>query len=150
MSKEFQKSHPLARKKNEDIKPLDVYAEHAEIRHLVYSEIKKLHVTLDSNKDSIIGTIIDKFLDCVTPLKNLYDPGRLPVYTSWPKSAFRDKKCCVWTLINCLVQAYWNYESEYAPKERTVSLLIQLKEINECYLEMKVVGGENKGYWLEL
>lgn len=143
---EFQKSHPLARRKIETIKPLDVYTKHTEIRHLVHSEIKKLLVTLGPSNSHIIY----RFLECLTPLKSLHDTGRLPVYATRPRSTTPDKRYCVLALVSCLVQAYWKYESDYTPKEKTVSLLIRLEEINKCYPEMKIAGAENKGFWLEL
>jgi len=136
------------------IRPLDVYAEHAEIRAQVYNEIKKLNYTLSTHVIlQSISTTINTFLDCLIPLKNLYDPGRLPIYRTKPVSPISDKRSCVWALVSCLVQAYWMYESKDGDerhKSIVLEYLDQLKNINEHYPEMKVVGADNKGYWLEL
>lgn len=147
---ESQKTNPLARG-NKDIKPLEVYAEHAEIRKQVHGEIKKLHKTMRSIFPSV-NVAIDKFLNCLTPLKNLHDPGRLPVYATRPRSKHPNKQCCVWAVVSCLVQAYWEYElnDEYANKGLVQMYLKGLRKINEHYPELKIVGAENKGWWLDL
>lgn len=144
---EFQKTNPLARG-NKNIKPLEVYAEHAKIRKQVYNEIKKLLVTLGNNSSHTVYM----FLRCVAPLKNLHDPGRLPVYTSVPRSTVPDKRSCVWAIVSCLVQAYWAYELTDGEGAKLIVLtnLQKLIIINKHYPEMKIVGAENKGYWLEL
>lgn len=144
---QFQKTNPLARG-DKNIKPLEIYAEHAEIRKQVYNEIKKLYKIFLFHD----YVIIDKFLDCVTPLKNLHDPGRLPIYKTVPKSISRNKRNCVWALVSCLIQAYWEYElnDECMDKGLVKFYLKNLREINEHYPEMKIAGAENKGYWLEL
>lgn len=147
-AEEFQKTNPLARG-DKNIKPLEVYAEHAEIRKQVHDEIKKLHWTLGASNSYTVY----KFLDCITPLKNLYDPGRLPVYATVPRSTVSDKRSCVWAIVSCLVQAYWEYELDDSIAEDKVLVLVNLnalKEVNEHYPEMKIAGAEDKGYWLEL
>lgn len=92
------------------------------------------------------------FLHCLVPLKNLHDPGRLPVYATVPKSTIPDKRSCIWAVVSCLVQAYWEYELEdfIEFKVRVNKLLGKLIEINEYYPKMKIVGAKNRGYWLEL
>lgn len=145
MTKEFQRSNPL----DKNAKPLEVYAEHVEIRKQVYFEIKKLLVTLGQENSHIIY----RFLECITPLKNLHDPGRLPIYTTEPRSKTPDKRYCILVLVSCLVQTYWEYELDDSTAEDKVLVLIyldRLKEINEHYPEIKIAGAENKGYWLEL
>ena len=153
---EFQKTNPLARG-DETIKPIDIYAEHAKIREQVFNEINKLHKTLDSNRIYIYRTTIEKFLDCITPLKNLHDPGRLPKYATTPRSIIRGKVSCVWAVVSCLVQAYWKYElgsdNDDGKRENKLMLdryLSQLRAINGYYSRMKVAGTENTGYWLKL
>lgn len=145
---EFQRTNPLARG-DENIKPLDVYAEHAEIRKQVYDEIRKLHITLNSKSCHTYRITIEKFLNCIAPLKNLHDPGRLPVYRTIPRTPICGKVSCVWAVVSCLVQAYWEYESDDSNISAVRILLNKLKEINEHYPEMKIVGAENRGYWLE-
>lgn len=147
MTEEFQRSNPLARG-DKNIKPMDVFAEHTEIRKQVHGEIKKLYKIVLFH-DYII---IDKFLGCLSPLKQLHDPGRLPVYATRPVSTVPDKRSCVWVLVSCLIQAYWEYESDSLIPDRFAvdKYLNQLKKINEHYSDMKVVGAENKGWWLEL
>jgi len=153
MTEEFQRTNPLARG-DENIKSLDVYAEHAKIRKQIYDEIKKLYNIFNPRFNFVNMSItIQKFLDCITPLKNLHDPGRLPVYTVTPKISIPDKRKCVWAVVSCLVQAYWDYESDDSIEEDKILVLVNLnalKEINEHYSEMKIVGAENTGYWLEL
>lgn len=151
MTEEFQKTNPLARG-DKNIKPLEVYAEHAEIRKQVYSEIRQLYDLPFFRQFWKTDNIIQKFLDCLTPLKNLHDPGRLPIYTTVPRSSIPDKQSCVWALVSSLIQAYWRYELD-DPKESKATVLVfldDLKMINEHYPEMKIAGVENKGYWLEL
>ena len=147
MTEEFQRSGPFGK----DVEPLEVYAEHTEIRRLIHDEIRKLYVTLHP-RSSAVNIILEKFQNCLTPLKNLHDPGRLPVCTTVPKSAVPNKQSCVWALVSCLVQAYWEYELEddTGYKEKVYGLLEGLKTINEHYPEMKIVGAKNKGWWLEL
>lgn len=148
---EFQRTNPLARG-DKNIRPLEVYAEHAEIRKQVHDEIKKLYVTLHTYEIFVVDIVIDRFLGCLSPLKQLHDPGRLPVYATVPRSTIPDKRACVWTLVSCLVQAYWEYELEdgFGCGEQLRTLLSELKTINDHYPEMKIAGAENKGYWLEL
>lgn len=149
MTEEFQRTNPLARG-DENIKPLDIYAEHAEIRKQVHDEIRKLHETLDPTPQSV-NIIIDRFLGCITPLENLYDLGRLPICRSEPKSMVPNKLKCVWALVSCLVRAYWEYELENGAEKIPVLLLLErLEEINFNYPKMKIAGAENRGYWLEL
>jgi len=149
---QFQKTNPLARG-DKNVKPLEIYAEHIEIRKQVHGEIRKLYVTLNPALQSV-NIIIDRFLNCLSPLKQLHDPGRLPVYTTVPRSTVSDKQSCIWAIVSCLVQAYWEYElrdtDDLAHKIITGAYLEQLKEINEHYPELKIAGAENKGYWLEL
>ncbi|GAH22341.1 unnamed protein product, partial [marine sediment metagenome] len=63
-----------------------------------------------------------------------------------------DKRSCVWVIVSCLIQAYWEYElnDEYANKGLVQMYLKGLKEINDHYLELKITGAEDRGYWLEL
>ena len=147
MTEKFQRTNPLARG-DENIRPLDVYTEHAEIRKQVYGEIRKLLVTLGNNSSHTVYM----FLKCLTPPKNLHDPGRLPVYAAVPRSKTSDKRSCVWAVISCLVQAYWEYEldDDWGQKSVTLELLNKLRKINDHYPKMKIAGAENKGYWLEL
>lgn len=152
MTEQFQRTNPLARG-DKNIKPLEVYAEHAEIRKQVHDEIKKLYTTLHAYEIFVEDITIDKFLNCLSPLKQLHDPGRLPVYTTVSRSTVPDKRSCVWAVVSCLVQAYWEYELEDSIAEDKVLVLVNLnalKEINEHYPELKIAGAENKGYWLEL
>lgn len=155
MTEEFQRTNPL----DKNAKPLDVYAEHAEIRKQVHDEIKKLYVTMRSVSSSVNITTIDKFLGCLSPLKQLHDPGRLPVYAISTRSTVSDKQSCVWALVSCLVQAYWEYELgeriihpdvQAENKEILQDYLTKLQKINEHYQELKIAGAENKGWWLEL
>lgn len=150
MADKFQKTNPLARG-NENIKSIEVYAEHTEIRKQIRNEIRKLYITLSSGQLTYLT--IDGFLGCIIPLKNLHDPGRLPIYTTVPRSTVPNKQSCVWAIVSCLVQAYWEYESDNSIAEDKVLVLVNLnalKEINEHYPEMKITGAKNKGYWLEL
>ena len=148
---EFQRTSPLARG-DEEIKPINVYAEHVEIRKLVYGEIKQLYSLPFFRQFWETDTIIQKFLSCITPLKNLHDPGRLPVYATTPRSMFSNKQFCVWAMVSCLIQAYWEYELEDKVENmvKVRTYLADLEMINKYYPEMKIIGAENKGYWLEL
>jgi len=150
MEEKFQRTNPLAHG-DKNIKPLKVYAEHAEIRKQVHGEIRKLYVTLNPAPQSV-NIIIDRFLGCLSPLKQLHDLGRLPVYKTIPISTIPYKRSCIWAVVSCLVRAYWEYElnDEYANKGLVQMYLKGLREINEHYPEMKIAGAENKGYWLEL
>lgn len=149
MTEEFRRTNPLARG-DETVQPLEVYAEHAEIRKQIHDEIRKLHNTLNSAPQSV-NIVIDRFLGCIIPLENLYDPGRLPVYTTIPRSIFPDKISCVWAIVSCLIQAYWTYELINAAEKIPVLILLErLEEINLNYPLMKIAGAENKGYYLEL
>lgn len=141
------RTNPLARG-DKNIKSIEVYAEHAEIRKQVYAEIQKLY-HICNNSQCII---VEKFLACVTPLKNLHDPGRLPVYRVKPVSPCPIKICCVWAAVSCLIQAYWKYELDDT-LENNVNLRLYLDHlgyINLDYPKMKVTGAENTGYWLEM
>lgn len=154
MIEQFQKTNPLARG-DKNIRPLEIYAEHAEIRKQVYGEIRKLYKIFSG----IQLTILDKFVDCVTPLKNLHDPSRLPVYRTVPRSPCPKRECCIWALVSCLIQAYWEYELgegnihpdiQTENKEILQEYLVKLQIVNGHYPEMKIAGAEDKGYWLEL
>jgi len=106
---------------------------------------------LNSKTCYIYHTTIDKFLICLTPLKNLHDPGRLPIYKTVPRTSVCGKVSCVWAVVSCLVQTYWEYELEDGAEKIPVLLLLErLEEINLNYPQMKIAGAENKGYWLEL
>lgn len=149
---EFQKTNPLARG-DKNIKSLAIYAEHAKIRKQIYNEIGKLHETLATAYSfPNINSIVSKFLNCLTPLKNLYDPGRLPIYTTVSRSMIPNKRFCVWAVVSCLIQAYWEYELDDTNEniELVEDYLDYLIIVNEHYSEMKITGAENKGYWLEL
>lgn len=147
---DFRKTHTFARGA-EEVKPMNEHAEHEEIRKSVYAEIKKLYVTLGGCRRSI-NFIIDRFLTCITPARELHDPGKLPVCVTVPRSSERGRLSCVWAVVSCLIQEYWKFErDENDDHGQTLSgYLGKLKEINEHYPEMKIVGAQNKGYWLEI
>ena len=135
------------------IRPVDKFQQNDKLRRAIYFEIRKLNQTLHVNrKDSRHNRTIEKFIDAMIPSKVGDDPARLPIFAKRPMAPIPDKPLCVFYLVSCLVQAYWDYfadesEDNLAKVERGLELL---KHVNEHYTEMHVAGDVRKGFVLEV
>ena len=134
-------------------RPAAKYQQNEKLRKDIYFEIRKLNTTLHTNRlDSQHAKAIERFIDAMIPSKTGDDPGRLPICAKRPMAPVASKSLCVFYLVSCLVQAYWDYfadesEGNLAKTERGLEIL---KHVNENYKDMYVSGDVRKGYVLEI
>jgi len=149
MKDKFEKSSVLGK----GVRPMAEYQRTDKLRRAIYFEIRRLNSTLHSNSlDSRYSATIEKFIDAMIPSKIGHDPGRLPIYAKRPIAPVSNKVLCVFYLVSCLVQAFWEYlqiesEDSLAKVENGLEIL---RHINEHYDNMHIVGDVKKGYILEL
>lgn len=123
------------------------------LRKAIYFEIRKLNKTLHTGpRDSRHAAIIEKFIDAMIPSKEGHDHGRLPISASKTRAPRRSKVLCVFYLVSCLIQVYWEYlDDESEDNLATVKTALDvLKQINKRYDTMRITGDESKGWLLEL
>jgi hypothetical protein len=148
--KKFEKKHVFG----EGVRPMDTYQKNEEMRKKIYFEIRKLNQTLGARTvGSQHARTIEKFIDCLIPsVVDGGDPGKLPVYAKRPAAPVSDKAMCVFYLVSCLIQSYWDYcKDESADNYIKVSDGFDvLHQINKDYKNMHVTGDVREGYILEL
>ena len=134
-------------------RPAAKFQQNDRLRRDIYAEIKQLNVTLHTApRDSRHAAIIERFKDALIPSKEGHDHGRLPLSASKTRAPKRSKVLCVFYLVSCLVQVYWEYlDDESEENLATVKTALDvLKRINRDYDTLQVKGNESKGWLLEL
>ncbi len=145
----FEKSNVLGK----GVKPAAKFQQNSRLRRDIYAEIRKLNKTLHAGpRDSRHATIIERFKDAMIPSKEGHDHGRLPISASKTRAPRRSKVLCVFYLVSCLIQVYWEYlEDESKDNLATVRTALDvLKQINRDYETLQIVGNESNGWVLEL
>lgn len=149
MIPDFEKSNVLGK----GVKPAAKFQLNDRLRRDIYAEIKQLNVTLHTGpRDSRHTAIIEKFKDAMISSKEGHDHGRLPISASKTRAPRRSKVLCVFYLVSCLIQVYWEYldgESEDNLDVVKTGLDV-LRKINKNYETMRIMGNESKGWLLEL
>ena len=143
---DFEKTSPFGK----GVRPSKIFQQNDKLRRNIYAEIRKLNKTLHTGpRDSTHAAIIEKFIDAMIPSD---DPGRLPINASKTRAPKPSKPLCVFYLVSCLIQIYW----EYLKDESEINLdnvkrgLGVLKTINKRYNTMEIIGDEKLGYVLKL
>lgn len=149
MQNDFERTHVLGK----DVRPMGIYQKNEEMRKKIYFEIRKLNKTMHTKgAGSHYARTIEGFIDCMIPSKAGDDPGKLPVYAKRPMAPTPDKALCVFYLLSCLIQSYWDY-----CKDESIDNYVKvsdgfsiLEHVNQHYNDMHVTGDARKGYILEL
>lgn len=135
------------------VRPTKIYQRNNKLRKDIYFEIRQLNKTLHTGpRDSRHSVTIEKFIDAMIPSKNGPDPGRLPINANTSRAPKPNKILCVFYLVSCLVQSFWEYLKTESDEDLTIVKigLRVLRDINRHYNIMHVEGNIREGWVLKI
>lgn len=95
--------------------------------------------------------MIDQYTKVYRPLTDHADPTRLPFKSKGKFAIKRKRRDCFFAMLNHVITQFWVYYENQENESDLLEALIETEDVVKSgnLRNYKVVGSDEKGYWLE-